>query len=154
MSDSENQNALALCDISDREGEALQDEAANLRSRVPPGPNWPHSRVLSDDSECARNLAHQDYAQTSSLCFVPICRVVQIATCPCVELNSQISARSQSKLDSSAHFRPVFELGGSVDHLARAPIELFQPCCGRIGVFGFIEALNQLRRKPCAFASG
>jgi hypothetical protein len=52
-----------------------------------------------------------------------------------VKLDSQALARPQSKLDSSAYFRPVFQLGGSADQLARAPIKLFQPCLGRIEVF-------------------
>jgi hypothetical protein len=33
-------------------------------------------------------------------------------------------------------------------------IKLFQPCRGRIGVLGFVEALDQFRRQPRTFVSG
>jgi hypothetical protein len=69
-------------------------------------------------------------------------------------LDSQALTRPQSKLDSSAYFRPVLQLRGTADHLARAPIKLFEPCSGRIGVFRFIETMNQFRRQPRAFMGG
>ena len=63
-----------------------------------------------------------------------------------MELDSQALVRPQSTLDSSAYFRPAFQLRGSAGHLACAPIKLFQPRGGRIRVFGFVEALNEFRR--------
>ena len=94
MSDCHNQYALTLRDISDRERKALEDEATNLRPRAPSGPNWPHSRVFSNDVEGARHLAQKDYAESWSMCFVPVCSIVEVADRPGVEFDSQSLARS------------------------------------------------------------
>jgi hypothetical protein len=109
--------------------------------------------VFGDDVEGARNLAQKDYPECWSLRFVPVDRLVQIADGPGVELDSQALAGTQAPLDSSAHFRPVFELCSSATRVARAPIKLLQPCRSRIGVFGFIEALNEFCREVRTFAS-
>jgi len=132
----------------------LEHEAPNFYPRAPFGPSWPHPRVFADDLEGARDFPQEDCTETSLSCFVPSYRVVQIADRPGVEVDSQELAGLQSALDSSACFGPVFELCGSADHLARAPIKLFEPCRGRVGVLRFIEALNQFRREPRAFVSG
>jgi hypothetical protein len=110
--------------------------------------------VLGNDLEGARDFAQESCTEVWSLCFVPIYRVVQVADRPFVELDSQALPRSQSKLDSFAYFRPVFELCDSAGHFARAAIKLFEPCIGGIGILGYIEALNELSRQPRAFASG
>ncbi len=154
VGDRQNQYAPTLCDISDRVWKALEDEAANSRPPAQSRPNGPHSGIFGNDFERAGNLAQKHRTETRPLCFVPVGRVVQVADGPWVELDSQSLARSQSKLDSSAYFGPVFELCGSVDRLARAPIKLFQPCRSGVGICGFIEALNQFRRQPRALASG
>src|SRR4029077_18372921 len=101
---------------------------------------------------CAGDFAQEDRTETWLSFFIPSYRLVQVANRPGMEVDSQALAGSQSYLDSSASFVPVFELGGSSDHSARAPVKLFEPCRGRIGVLGFVEALNQFRRQARAFA--
>jgi hypothetical protein len=110
--------------------------------------------MFDNDLEGTRNLTQKDCTKTCSSSFVPIRRVVQVADRPGVELDSQALTRSQSKLDSSAHFRPILQLCCSADDLARAAIKLFEPCRCCIGIFGFIEALNKFRCQPRAFVSG
>jgi len=154
VSYSQNQHTLTFNNISDREGKSLKDEPTNLHSRTPSRPRWPHSRVFGNHLEGSRNVAQKSCTQTRPLCFVPVDRVVKVADRTNVELDSQALARPQAKLHPSAHFRPVFQLCGSPHYLARAPIKLFEPRRGRIGVFRFIQALNEFRRKTRAFTRG
>jgi|SRR5580658_1926734 hypothetical protein len=61
---------------------------------------------------------------------------------------------SQTSLDAMTRLGPVFQLSGSGNHLARAPIELSHPSLSRVRVFGPIQAADQFGRQPCALGGG
>jgi hypothetical protein len=60
VSHRENQYALTLCNVSDSEGKALENEAADSRPRAPSRPNRPHLRIFGNDLKRARDFTQKD----------------------------------------------------------------------------------------------